>query len=75
MATMTDNRDREEAIQEIMREQRLSERMARFIYAMRCGEIPGDVVYVRDGEIVRGISAIPLRGDKQETVQEPAGVS
>jgi len=65
---------REQAICEKMRLLRVDRETARFICAVEAGEIPGDVVFMRDGAIVRDVSAIPLRGDKQETAKEPLGV-
>jgi|GEM_PF-3550299 hypothetical protein len=58
---MTDREDRERAIQELMRTHLLSERMAGFIYAIESGEIPGDVMYMKDGKILGNVPAIPLR--------------
>jgi hypothetical protein len=58
---MTDHDDRDQAIQELMRTHLLSERMARFIYAVESGEIPGDVMYMQDGAILGNVPAIPLR--------------
>ncbi len=62
---MTGDEDRDKAIQALMKEQRLSERLARFVYSVESGEIPGDVVYRREGEIVPGRPAIPLRTEKR----------
>lgn len=60
---MIDPEDRERAIHQLMGTHLLSERMARFIYAVESGEIPGDVMYMQDGEILGSVRAIPLRPD------------
>lgn len=64
MAAVSEHAERERAIQALMCDQRVSEETARFIYALEAGEIPGDVMYVRDGEIVQGVS--PLLSGRTE---------
>ena len=67
---MTDGVGRERAIRALMQEQLVSREMAEYIYAIRIGEIPGDVQYVQDGEVVRGRSPIPLRRDRKAVAKE-----
>ncbi len=75
VATMTEDVDREEAIRALMREQRLSERFARFVYAVEQGELAGDMVYMRDGKILPGGPPLPRRSDRATMRQEPVPVT
>ena len=58
----------EQAIQEKMRLFGLNEETARFILAVESGEIPGDVQYVRDGNMVTGVSPVQPRQNRGEGV-------
>ena len=58
-----------------MREQRLSERFARFVYAVEQGELAGDMVYMRDGKILPGGPPLPRRSDRATMRQEPVPVT
>lgn len=70
MATMTASTSMDQLVRDKMRLLRVDEETARFICAIESGEIPGDVQYVQDGEVVRGRSPIPLRRDRNAVAKE-----